>query len=194
MSEAERDRGADTQEASFQRYVLPEVEVLLRVASSLVRQQADAEDLVQETLLRAYRAIDSFDGAYPRAWLLTILRNAAANRYRRRRPDLLDDPDADLDRLSAGGDPFGHPGERGLATDPADVLDAGSLDATVVRAVRSLSPKLRSVLVAVDVDGLTYEEAAQLLDVPIGTVTSRLHRARAKVRAQLPSSRTGGNQ
>ena len=77
---------AATDDTAFERYVLPEIEVLLRVANSLTRNHAEAEDLVQDTLLRAYRAIDGFDGRYPRAWLLTILRNTHINRNRRRRP------------------------------------------------------------------------------------------------------------
>ncbi|MGH4024005.1 MAG: sigma factor, partial [Pseudonocardiaceae bacterium] len=65
---------------AFAEYVLPEVDVLYRVACALTSQPADAEDLVQETLLRAFRFIDRFDGQHPRAWLLTILRNAEHNR------------------------------------------------------------------------------------------------------------------
>ncbi|MGH9104531.1 MAG: RNA polymerase sigma factor, partial [Acidimicrobiales bacterium] len=84
-----RQRGED----SFARYVLPELDVLARVAFSITRNTADAEDLVQETLLCAYRAIEHFDGAHPRAWLFTIMRNAEAKRHRRRRPQLLRDPD-----------------------------------------------------------------------------------------------------
>src|SRR5919204_17709 len=85
---------------AFATYVLPEVEVLLRVALTLTAQPADAEDLVQDTLLRAYGAVDRFDGRHPRAWLLTIMRRAEINRHRRRRPQLLADPDTDLDRLT----------------------------------------------------------------------------------------------
>lgn len=77
----------------FADYVLPEVDTLYRAALSLTRNHADAEDLVQDTLLRAYRSIDRFDGRHPRAWLLTILRNAHINRQRRPRPELLHDPD-----------------------------------------------------------------------------------------------------
>lgn len=77
----------------FSRYVLPELEVLARVAFSITRNNADAEDLVQETLLCAYRGINRFDGAHPRAWLFTIMRNSEAKRHRRRRPQLLSDPD-----------------------------------------------------------------------------------------------------
>ena len=76
---------------AFRLHVEPEIEVLLRVARTLTRSGADAEDLVQETLVRAYRAIDRFDGRHPRAWLLTILRNTNANMHRRRRPGLVDD-------------------------------------------------------------------------------------------------------
>ena len=76
----------ETGDQVFNRLVLPEVDVMWRVAMSLTRNRADAEDLVQESLLRAYKSIHTFDGRYPRAWLLTILRNTERNRHRRRRP------------------------------------------------------------------------------------------------------------
>ncbi|MGH3632000.1 MAG: sigma factor [Sciscionella sp.] len=87
-----------TRHEAFAEYVLPEVEVLYRVARSLTGQAADAEGLVQDTLLRAFQAIDGFDGRHPRAWLLTILRNTEHNRHRRRRPSLLNDPDEPPER------------------------------------------------------------------------------------------------
>ena len=90
-------------EAAFARYVLPEVDVLYRVALSITRNKADAEDLVQDTMLRAFRAIERFDGRHPRAWLLTIMRNAQINRVRRRRPGLLNDPDEFADRDARHG-------------------------------------------------------------------------------------------
>ena len=74
----------ETGDQIFNRLVLPEVDVMWRVAMTLTRNRADAEDLVQESLLRAYKAIEGFDGRYPRAWLLTILRNTERNRHRRR--------------------------------------------------------------------------------------------------------------
>lgn len=163
-----------TQQELFERHVLPEIEVLLRVARSLTRHDADAEDLVQDTLVRAFRGISGFDGAYPRAWLLTILRNTHINRNRRRRPELLRDPDS-ADRLLADQPAAG-------ATDA--VVDA-VFDAEVERAVADLDEPFRSVLELVDIDGLSYAEAAQVLDVPVGTVMSRLHRARARVRDRL---------
>ena len=88
-------------EMAFRQYVLPEIDVMYRVAMSLTRNKADAEDLVQDSLVRAYKAVDRFDGRYPRAWLLTILRNTQINRTRRRRPELLNDPDTDMERLSS---------------------------------------------------------------------------------------------
>ena len=160
----------------FERYVVPEIDVLYRVALSLTRNRADAEDVVQETLLRAYRAIDRFDGRYPRAWLLTILRNANRNRVRRRRPELLRDPDEGPDLLEAGTDPDEGPEAQVLA----DVLDA-----EVAEALDALPERFRTVVDLVDVDGLSYAEAAEALGIPVGTVMSRLHRARKRLRTSV---------
>lgn len=74
-------------QASFEKYVLPELDILYRTAWSLTRADAEAQDLLHDTLLRAFRAIDRFDERYPRAWLLTIMRNANINRTREKRPD-----------------------------------------------------------------------------------------------------------
>lgn len=171
--QAEADR-----RAAFGKYVLPEVDVLLRVALTLTAQPADAEDLVQDTLLRAYRAIDRFDGRHPRAWLLTIMRRAEMNRHRRRRPHLLDDPDADLERLAVAD-----PGAT-----PEEVVVGESFDEVVDAAFSALPDKHRQVVRLVDVDGLTYAEAAELLGMPEGTVMSRLHRARKRIRTRLAAA------
>jgi RNA polymerase sigma-70 factor (ECF subfamily) len=159
---------------AFERYVLPEIEVLLRVANSLTRNHAEAEDLVQDTLLRAYRAIDGFDGRYPRAWLLTILRNTNINRNRRRRPELLRDPEGANDRMASAA-----------STERTDAGIDAEIDAEILRALASLDELFRHVVELVDIDGLSYAEAAEVLDVPIGTVMSRLHRARSRIRARL---------
>ena len=166
----------DRTDARFREQVLPELEVLYRVARRLTGSTADAEDLVQDTLLKAYRAFDRFDGRYLRAWLLTIMRNHHRNQLRKRRPDLLDDEVAQ--RLPGHGQDARRDGvdERAFHDD---------LDPVVREALRSLSPKHRSVIALVDLDGLTYREAAELLAVPVGTVMSRLHRARSKVRSRL---------
>jgi RNA polymerase sigma-70 factor (ECF subfamily) len=171
----ERDRMA----VAFQQYVVPEMEVLLRVARSLVRRPADAEDLVQETLVRAYRSIERFDGRHPRAWLLTIMRNAEINRHRRRRPELLDDPDVELERLSDESD------ER---HGPEALVVGAEFDAVVAHALAALPDRFRQVVELVDISGLSYAEAAEALGIPVGTVMSRLHRARTRVRGRLAAA------
>jgi RNA polymerase sigma-70 factor (ECF subfamily) len=172
---ASPDQRALSDDEAFARYVLPEVEVLLRVALSRTRNAADAEDLVQDTLLRAYRAIGRFDGAHPRAWLLTIMRNAQANRFRRRRPALLRDPDAGQ-RLQD---------ERETQLSAESIVVGAAFDATVADAVVRLPTRFRHIVELVDIDGLSYQEAADVLGVPIGTVMSRLHRARRRIRTRL---------
>lgn len=165
-------------ERAFDCWVMPEIDVLYRVALSLTRNRHDAEDLVQETLARAHGAIDRFDGRHPRAWLLTILRNTHVNMVRRRRPDLLRDPDATLDDLA----PYSAtPAELTSLGDPAEVIDANAFDAAVEAALDDLPDTFRSVVGLVDIGGMTYQEAADALDIPVGTVMSRLHRARKRM-------------
>lgn len=151
--------------------------MLLRVAQTLTGSWADAEDVVQETLIRAWRAADRFDGAHPRAWLLTILRRTQLNSVRRRRPDLVADTSCfDVHRPAFGARAVADPEQRHVDRD---------FSAAVERAVAALDPRYRTVLLLIDVDQLTYAEAAGVLGVPVGTVMSRLSRARGKVRRQL---------
>ncbi len=161
----------------FRDVVQPEIEVLLRVALSLTRHRADAEDLVQETLLRAYRSLDRFDGRYPRAWLLTILRNTHVNMHRRTRPD----PVGDWTLLLSARPAFGS------ANTPSaeDSHLSTSLSRDVAAAVNELDPRFRAAVVLVDVHDLSYAEAAAVLGVPVGTVMSRLSRARDRLRRRL---------
>ncbi|MFN0090535.1 MAG: RNA polymerase sigma factor [Acidimicrobiales bacterium] len=156
---------------------MPEIPVLLRVARSLTRHDADAEDLVQDTLLRAYRGIEGFDGRHPRAWVLTILRNTHLNRGRRRRPELLRHPEQAEQADTADAD--------------APTLVDHELDAAVEAALEALPARFRAIVDLVDIEGLTYAEAAARLNVPVGTVMSRLHRARRRIRAQLERAGLG---
>lgn len=165
---------------AFREYVVPELEILLRVARRMMGDKHTAEDMVQETLLRAYRAIDRFDGRYPRAWLLTILRNTAKNHWRKQKK-VSDFSEEILESTAA-------PGADGR-TGPEEIVLDEMLDPPVADALRSLSDEFRAVVILVDVDGLSYQEAADTLDIPIGTVMSRLHRARNRMRDQL---REGG--
>lgn len=175
----DRTVGSTAADDAFSRYVVPEIEVLLRVATSLTGNRVDAEDLVQETLLRAYRAIERFDGRHPRAWLLTIMRNAQRNRVRRRRPGLLDDPDLVLPQI---------PDRAADAGNVETVVVDNTFDAAVVEAFDRLPPRFRRVVELVDLGELTYAEAAEVLDVPIGTIMSRLHRSRRRIRQHLQAS------
>lgn len=167
---------------AFQRQVAPELGVLLRVAMSLTRRPVDAEDLVQETLLRAYRGIANFDGAHPRAWLLTIMRNARMNSTRRRRPELMVDPEATMARMANAG---------GGGEDPESVIVDASTHPALTEALAALPLRLLQVVELVDVGGLSYSEAAEALGIPIGTVMSRLHRARARLRVSLVEAGVG---
>lgn len=166
--------------AAFAEHVEPEIPVLLRVAQNLVGSPSDAEDLVQETLIRAYRALEGFDGRHPRAWLLTILRHTASNLRRRTRPDLVESWDVVPDPRPAFG------ANRPKAAD--DTVVDQMLEADVEAALSSLDVKFRQVIILVDVHGLTYAECSQALGIPVGTVMSRLSRARDRMRKHLRSS------
>ncbi|MFH5822900.1 RNA polymerase sigma factor [Georgenia sp. AZ-5] len=166
----------DGQHVAFNRYVVPEIPVLYRVALSLTGQPADAEDLVQDTLVRAFKAVDRFDGAHPRAWLLTILRHAHLNRVRGRRPLLLRDGESVERNLESSGD---------WVASAEEVAISEEFEAAVAEALEGLSDRHRAVVTLVDIEGLSYQEAADVLGVPRGTVMSRLHRARARIRATL---------
>ena len=167
------------QREAFATHVVPEIDVLFRVARTLVPRPADAEDLVQDTLLRAYRSIGSFDGRHPRAWLLTIMRNTQVNRTRRRRPELLDDP-------AAAGKTSDYEDER--LRSPEAIVVGATFDAVVVDALDALPDRFRQVVELVDIGGLTYAEAAEAIGVPVGTIMSRLHRARTRIRSRLAAA------
>ena len=170
-------------EAAFKKYVVPEIEVMYRVARSLTRNPTDAEDLVQDTLLRAYRSVHRFDGRYPRAWLLTIMRNAQMNRVRRKRPELMRDPDMTMRRVADSSDDG-----QGVENQ----VMHNEFDASIETALNALPEKFRAIVQLVDIDDLSYQEAADVLDIPVGTVMSRLHRARKRVRTDLEAAGVTG--
>lgn len=163
-------------DGSFEHEALPHLDVLYRVALRLARDPARAEDLVQETMLRAFRSWGGFrPGSNARAWLLTILRNAFINEYRReqRQPVAMD-----LDAAEA------------LAYDGADRDPEGEffnriVDRTVLEAVDALPADFREVLVLSDMEDMSYADIAGMLDIPVGTVKSRLFRARRLLQRAL---------
>jgi RNA polymerase sigma-70 factor (ECF subfamily) len=167
--------GAGSHDA-FHTHVVGEIDVLYRVAVTLTRHPTDAEDLVQDTLLRAYRAIDRFDGRHPRAWLLTILRHTHYNRIRKQQPLLLADGES-AERVL----------EQAATAAPSseEVALAEQFEPVVARALAELPAEFRVAIDLVDLQGLSYAQAAARLGIPQGTVMSRLHRGRRRIRATL---------
>ncbi|MBT8206971.1 MAG: sigma-70 family RNA polymerase sigma factor, partial [Acidimicrobiia bacterium] len=171
----------------FKRLCWPAVSALLRAARFLTWNEEDAEDLVQDTMLKALRAIDSFeDGSDVRAWLMTIMRRTQIDRVRAecRRIDCLPlDDDAAVDR---GDDPPVPELDKDWS-DPEGLLEQFE-DADIVTALRSLPDAIRWTLLLVDVKGLGHQQAAEILGVPEGTVKSRAYRGRRMLCATLGES------
>jgi RNA polymerase sigma-70 factor, ECF subfamily len=164
---------------SFEALALPFVDTVYRAAYHLTRQAAEAEDLTQDTYLRAFQAFGGFRGAHAKVWLLTILRNAYIDRYRQRRPDPLD-----IDDVAASADPVGALGAL-LTPGAEDELLAAGLAEEVDCALMALPAEWRLVVVLADLEGLSYTEIADITQTPIGTVMSRLHRSRKRLHVDL---------
>lgn len=164
--------------AGFEREALVHLDALYRVALRLTGNAADADDLVQETMLKAYRAWDQFEtGTNAKGWLLTIMRHAFINDYRRRRrrPETVD-----IDAV----EPFAvFPDVQ--EEDPQGAFFDRIVDDEVLRAIDALPEAFREALMLSDVEGLSYQEIARVLDVPVGTVKSRLFRARHLLQGKL---------
>lgn len=169
----------DARDAAFRVHALPHLAPISRLARALVRQDADADDLVQETFLRAYRYWHTFrEGTDCLRWLSSICRNVARDQYRRRA-----DETASVD----DGDPWSaarpHVGARDAGL--GDMYDRLDLGPAIRRAIDGLPPTFREVVVLCDVEGLSYEETALNLNIPVGTVRSRLYRARRRLQEEL---------
>lgn len=179
----ERSVGACAVLDPFERDVVPLLDQLYRAARRHTGNPADAEDLVQETMVKAYDAFHRFeDGTNMRAWLLRIMTNAWIDSYRRARcrPDVL--LSEDITDAQFAGQAW-HT-SRGLPSAEAAALEALG-DDEVRAAIGALREEQRLVVYYADVEGLRYKEIAHILDVPVGTVMSRLHRGRRALRALL---------
>src|SRR5687768_5920470 len=168
---------------AFEAEALPHLGRLWAAARRLARQDADAEDLVQETYLRAYRTFGNFaPGTNSRAWLLTILYSVFVNRYHRQRLEPESRPIEELE-ARAVRTLLAEDWERPLLE--AAAADAWGLGKTVAAALQGLPEVYRAAVLLVDVEELSYEEAAAALGWPLGTVKSRLARARRLLAAAL---------
>ncbi len=166
----------------FERVALPHLNAVYTAALRLARNPADAEDLLQETVLRAFRFFHQFtEGTNCRAWLLTILYNNFRNSYRRgtrEQPAASSEEfDRELELRSALADQS--------RINPEDLLSGRMIGHRIEVALSALSAEFREALLLVDVQDLSYQEVADLLEVPLGTIKSRVSRGRALMREAL---------
>jgi RNA polymerase sigma-70 factor, ECF subfamily len=180
IAEASRDR------ARFEEEVLELADQVYRVARRLVSTREEAEDLVQETYVRAFRSWRSYTpGTNLRAWIFRILTNLNIDRGRREQRAPATQPIEEGDyflynRLEADS----------AAEDEERIVERLSQDG-VVEALAAVPHDFRDVIVLVDIGDFTYQDAAQILDIPIGTVMSRLHRGRRILKQQLAEAAVG---
>lgn len=172
--------GAEPQPDSFETIALPHLDAVARVALALTHDRSDADDLVQETFLRALRHWDTFrSGSDCKRWLATICRNAYfAERGRAKFVTAVED-----DALEAIGAADPHRAARAVGLD--DLFDRFDLGPVIRAEIDRLAPVFRDVILLSDVEGFTYEEIGDLLAIPIGTVRSRLYRARRLLQETL---------
>jgi RNA polymerase sigma-70 factor (ECF subfamily) len=167
----------------FEAEVLPNVDVLYANALRLTHSPADAEDLVQETVLRAFRFFERFErGTNVKAWLLRIQYNTFVNRYRRTTKER--EIKESMTREPCGEDVVSRQALRAL-TDPTGTMLRPLLARELEAALAELPEDHRMVVVLADIEELSYKEIAEVLGCPIGTVMSRLHRARRTLRGRL---------
>jgi RNA polymerase sigma-70 factor, ECF subfamily len=177
---AERREDEQAKNESFARDALPWMDDVYRFALSLTRDPADAQDIVQETYLRAYRSWHTFDpNSDCRRWLFTICRNAFLRSRQQGRLEV-DVTDADAEAIAAARE------HRAMIEDGTDRLLASvDLGPALDRALADLDEPFRSAVQLVDVEDQSYESAAEILGVPIGTVRSRLFRGRRQMQRSL---------
>lgn len=168
--------------AAFDRLAREHALALYGAALRMTRNPDDAHDLTQDALVRAYEAFDSFAaGTNFHAWLLRILTNCYINTYRRRQRVTF----LAWEELTGMNGEGPEPARGAAADEPETALMARAMDAEIERALARLSEPVRLTLLLVDVEELSYEEAAAVLAVPVGTVRSRLNRGREQMRALL---------
>jgi RNA polymerase sigma-70 factor (ECF subfamily) len=182
MGAAERSAATEDLESRFEAEAMPYLDGMYAAAYRLTRNAADAEDLIQETFLRAYRGFHQFEpGTNLKAWLYRILMNTFINMYRKkqREPQTISEDEVEdwylYSKIVGGG---AEPSAE------AQVLEKLP-DEDVQEALMSLPEQFRTAVLLADVEGFSYKEIADIMDVPIGTVMSRLHRGRKALEKRL---------
>jgi RNA polymerase sigma-70 factor (ECF subfamily) len=179
------DRAVDADSRTrFEREVIPLQQILHRHAIRMCRNHSDAEDLVQDTMMKAYKAFHSFQpGTGLKAWLMRIMTNSYINGYRkmRRQPVLCSAEDIGEWQLSTA---YQHSAGRDLRSAEEQVLDSLP-NSDLRKAMEALAPQFRQVVFYADVEGLRYKEIAAIMNTPTGTVMSRLQRGRRQLRQLL---------
>jgi RNA polymerase sigma factor (sigma-70 family) len=177
------DPNAKTIQERFDKEFLPHIEALHSFAFHLTYNEEDADDLVQETFLKAFRFIDKYEeGTNAKAWLFKILKNAYINQYRKesKRPVQLDYEEVSVYREEDEG-------QFNSYFDLREEIFDNMMGDEVSTALNSLPEDFRSVIWLCDIEGFSYEEIAKIIDIPIGTVRSRLFRARNMLKDKLKS-------
>lgn len=169
----------------FSEEALPHLDAIYRFALRLSGSADEAEDLVQETFLRAYKSWDQFErGTKAKSWLFTICRNVfLRGRERAQRHDEIVSEGAD--RSGPGPGPVNPVFVSALGSDPEGEFFASIVDERILEAIAELPEEYRTAVVLSDVEGLPYAEIAETLDVPVGTVKSRLFRGRRRLQEAL---------
>ena len=168
----------------FQEEALPLLDSLYAGALRMTRNPADAEDLVQETMLRAYRSFNRFEpGTNLKAWLFRILTNAYINVYRKRQREPQKVSQDDIEEFDLYQELKDHDPQFS-ATPESIVLDS-LVDSDIIEAIDALPEQFRLAVILSDIEGFTYAEMAEIMDVPLGTVMSRLHRGRKALQKRL---------
>src|ERR687895_516844 len=168
----------------FQREAMPLLDSLYAGALRMTRNPADAEDLVQDTLLRAYRAFDRFEpGTNLKAWLFRIMTNAYINTYRKKQREPQKVSQDEVEEFDLYRELRQH-GPQLSETPETLVLDS-LVDSDILEAIQDLPEQFRLAVLLSDLEGFSYAEMAQIMDVPMGTVMSRLHRGRKALQKRL---------
>jgi RNA polymerase sigma-70 factor (ECF subfamily) len=165
----------------FNAEAVPHMDFLYNYALRMTFNAADAEDLVQETYLKAFRFWDSYEqGTNIRAWLFRIMKNAYINRYRKEKKEPEKVEYQEVENF------YNNVREGGIeSSDTQETLFNNLLEDDVATAIADLPEDFRTVVILCDIEELTYEEVAEFVDCPIGTVRSRLHRGRKLLRDKL---------